>query len=391
YDSTQQQINQNGSNGYNVRVAYDKPLVPQKTFLSAGSYYNNTTSDVAVDAFYKRKTDGTYLPLELLRNHFLFDQKVFNVRLSLKQMLSANFSVSAGVSEERTAIHFDLLKTGTDTANTYWTLLPFFNLNKTWGDFNVTASYRKSIRRPGINELNPTRDFSDPYNIRGGNPTLLPSTANNFDLVIGRSKNSLYTNLGLGYNRVNAIFSPIRTLLGDGTTETIWQNISGKKEYEASMWSGYTLARKVRMNLSASYVYNQYSDYDKRVRRYRDAGSFTSNVSVNYVYKQVFTTTANVSYNRFANPQGLARSTVNMNLGFQARLLRRKLTLSLNMTDPFFQQRNRNYTYGPNFMLENFNSTQTRNYRFSIGYSFSKTTTKRPSATNKAIQELIKK
>lgn len=391
HDSTQQQINQNQSNGYSVRVAYDKPLLPQKTFLSVGTYYMHTTSDVAVDALYKRKTDGAYLPLELLRNHFLFYQDVFNLRLSVKQMLSTHFSISAGVSEERTAIQFDLLKTGTDTANAYWTLLPFFNLNKTWGDINLTASYRKSIRRPGINELNPTRDFSDPYNIRGGNPTLLPSTADNFDLVIGRSKNSLYTNLGLGYNRVNAIFSPIRTLLSDGTTETIWQNISGKKEFEASMWSGYTLAKKVRMNLSASYVYNQYSDYDKRVRRYRDAGSFTSNLNLNYVYKQIFTTTGNVSYNRFANPQGVARSTVNMNLGFQARLLHRKLTLALNMTDPFFQQRNRTYTYAPNFRLENFNSTQTRNFRISIGYSFSKTTTKRPAATNKAIQELNKR
>ncbi|HEV7331110.1 MAG TPA: outer membrane beta-barrel protein [Flavisolibacter sp.] len=390
YDSTQQQINHTENTGYNLRVAYDRPIVAQKTFLSVGSYYTHTASDVWVDALYKRKTDGMFLPLDLLSNFFLFYQDITNFRLSVKQVFQPGFSATAGVSEERTAIRFDLLKAGRDTFNAYWTLLPFFNLNRTWGDVNLSVSYRKSIRRPGINELNPTRDFSDPYNTRGGNPALLPSTADNFDLVIGRTKNSLYTNLGLGYNRVHTVFSPIRTLLADGATETIWQNISGKKEYEASMWSGYTVARKVRLNLSASYVYNRYSDYDKRFRRYRDAGSFTSNLNVNYVFKQNFTTTGNVSFNRFANPQGVARSTVSTNLGFQARLLRRKLTLALNMTDPFFQLRNRNYTFGPNFILENFNSTQTRNYRFSIGYSFSKTTTKRQTATEKAVQNLIK-
>jgi outer membrane receptor protein involved in Fe transport len=390
YDSTNQLINSTENTGYNVRIAYDRPIVRQKTFLSVGSYFTHSASDVRVDASYKNKLDGTFSPLDLQSNFFLFYQDITNFRLSVKQVFQPGFSATAGLSEEQTAIRFDLLKAGKDTANRYWTLLPFFNLNKTWGDVNLSVSYRKSIRRPGVNELNPTRDYSDPFNTRGGNPGLLPSTADNFDLVIGRSKNALYTNLGLGYNRVHTVFSPIRTLLGDGTTETIWQNISGKREYEASMWSGYTVARKLRLNISASYVYNRYSDYDKQFRRYRDAGSFTSNLNVNYTYKQNFTTSGNVSFNRFANPQGVARSTVNTNIGFQARLLNRKLTLALNMTDPFFQLRNRNYTYGPNFILENFNNTQTRNFRLSVGYGFSKTTTKRQTATEKAVQNLIK-
>lgn len=390
YDSTNQQVNGTENTGYNVRVAYDRPIVGQKTFLSVGGYFTHSASDVRVDAYYKNKLDGAFWPLDLQSNFFLFSQDITNFRLSLKQVFQPGFSATAGVSEEQTAIHFDLLKAGKDTSNRYWTLLPFFNLSKTWGDVNLSVSYRKSIRRPGVNELNPTRDYSDPFNTRGGNPGLLPSTADNFDLVIGRSKNSLYTNLGLGYNKVHTVFSPIRTLLGDGTTETIWQNISGKREYEASMWSGYTVARKLRLNVSASYVYNRYSDYDKQFRRYRDAGSFTSNLNVNYTFKQNFTTTGNLSFNRFASPQGVARSTVNTNIGLQARLLKRKLTLALNMTDPFFQLRNRNFTYGPNFVLENFNNTQTRNFRLSVGYGFSKTTTKRQTATEKAVQNLIK-
>ncbi len=390
YDSTNQQINGTENTGYNVRVAYDRPIIGEKTFLSVGSFYTHTASDVRVDALYKSKADGSFVPIDLQSNFFLFYQDITNFRLSLKQVFQPGFSATAGLSEERTGVRFDLLKEGRDTSNANWTLLPFFNLNKTWGDINLSISYRKSIRRPGVNELNPTRDYSDPYNTRGGNPGLLPSTADNFDLVIGRSKNALYTNLGFGYNRVHTVFSPIRTLLGDGTTETIWQNISGKREYEMSMWSGYTVARKLRLNVSASYVYNRYSDYDKQFRRYRDAGSFTSNMNLNYTFLQNFTTTGNVSFNRFANPQGVARSTVNTNLAFQARLLNRKLTLALNMTDPFFQLRNRNYTYGPNFILENFNNTQTRNFRLSVGYGFSKTTTKRQTATEKAVQNLIK-
>ena len=53
-------------------------------------------------------------------------------------------------------------------------------------------------------------------------------------------------------------------------------------------------------------------------------------------------------------------------------MLKKKLILTLNVIDPFVQQRNRTFTYGTNFTLENYSSTQTRNFRLSVGYSFSK-------------------
>ncbi|GAJ12864.1 unnamed protein product, partial [marine sediment metagenome] len=245
------------------------------------------------------------------------------------------FSFTAGLSMEETAIHFDLLKEGKDTANRYWTALPFANLNKTWANnINLTAAYRRTIRRPGINELNPTRDFSDPYNIRAGNPSLLASPAHNFDLVVGRSKGSFYGNIGIGYNIVEDIFNPIRELLANGITETIWQNISGRKEYEVSTWSGYTFSRQLRMNVSASYTHNQYSEYDKINRRYRDGGSLTSNLNTVFSIKDLYSATGSFTFNRFANPQGTVRNSVSMNLALQAKIFQKRMTLTLNMIDP---------------------------------------------------------
>jgi hypothetical protein len=390
-DSTQRQSNNTFSKGLNVRLAYDRPLFGNKTFLSIGGFRNHAFSDVDVQALYKRKTDGAMLPLDLLGNRFRFFQTVTNVRLAVKQFLGTNFSTTVGVAEEKTAIHFDLLKAGKDTSNRYWTLLPFFNVNKLWAsNLNLTFSYRRSIRRPGIYELNPTRDFSDPYNIRAGNPGLLASTADNFDLVLGRSKNGLYANVGVGYNLVNDIFNPIRTLLPDGTTEIIWQNISGRKEYEISTWSGYSFARKLRANVSASYTYNQYGDYDKQTRKYHDGGSFTSNLNTNYVFRELYTLSGNFTFNRFANPQGTVRSNVSMNLGLQAKLFGKKMTVALNMIDPFRQQENRTFTYGPNYTFENYNSTQSRNYRLSLGYNFTRSIKKRQPATSDALQKLSK-
>ena len=301
----------------------------------------------------------------------------------MKQLLGENFSTTGGLAAEWTHIRFDLLKEGSKAGHDYWSYLPFATISRNWKEgYNLSFSWRRTIRRPGVTELNPTIDSSDAYNIRSGNIGLRPSLAHNFDLVIGHTNKSFYANVGLGYNIVDDVFSQIRTRLSDTTTQIIWENISGRKEYEISTWSGYSLSRQAKINISASYIYSRYSDYDKQVRNYRDGGSFTSNLNMNYNLKDLYTATGSFTFNRFANPQGTVRSTVSMNIGLQAKLLRKKLTATINFIDPFVQQESRTYTYGTNFNLENYSTTQTRNYRLSIGYNFSRKQKKKVTTGN---------
>ncbi|MEO6071195.1 MAG: outer membrane beta-barrel family protein [Chitinophagaceae bacterium] len=304
--------------------------------------------------------------------------------------MGKEFSASAGLSAEATSILFELFKIDSTAKNRYWSVLPFANINKTWKDvLSISASYRRSIRRPGIGELNPTVDESDPYNIRFGNPGLRPSLSHNFDLVFGHSKNSFYANLGFGYNLVEDIFNALRTRISNDQTQTTWLNISSKKEYQTSMWSGYTVNKKIRLNVSGSYTYNQYSEFDKVQRKFRDGGSFTSNLNTNYTLKELYNATGSFTYNRFANPQGSVKSSVSMNLGLQAKMMKKKVTATLNIIDPLRQQENRTFTYGTNFSTEYFSTTETRNYRLSLSYNFTKSTSKKTAASQKVMQKAI--
>jgi hypothetical protein len=353
----------------------------KKSFLSFGSSYSRSNNHVVVDASYKKKPEGTMEPLDLLSNDFWFHQTISTLMGSLKHVLAPGFSFSAGLNAEQTGIFFELLKENRDVKNGYWTFLPFANLNKTWKDkLNLTLSYRRSIRRPGIGELNPTIDFGDPYNIRFGNEKLRASTSHNFDLVLGRTKPKYYVNIGLGYNVVEDVFSQVRTLLPEAKTQVTWENISGRKEYEVSSWSGLTFSKKLRLNTSASFVYNAYSVFDKTVRRFRDGGSFTSNMNFVFTPREVWNVTGGFNFNRFASPQGFARWTTSMNLGLQKRFFNRKMVVTVNTIDPFIQQQNRTFTYGTNFNLESYSSTRTRNYRLSVAYNFSNAPKKKSPA-----------
>jgi hypothetical protein len=376
-DSTQDQVTLNKSDGYNVRVNYDKPLFNKKTWLNLGAFYGRSNSHIDVDAGYIKKPDGVYVISDPLSNEFKFHQDIATYRVSVRQIIKENFSVTGGTSLEQTSIWFELFKEGRDARNKYWTWLPFANINRNWKEkLNMTIAYRKSIRRPGINQLNPAIDFGDPYNIRFGNENLEASTAHNFDLVLGRTKPKYFLNLGLGYNIVQDIFSTVRTLLPDGKTQITWENISGRKEYEVSTWGGVTIKKKFRANISASYTYNEYSSFDKKVNRYRDGGSFTSNINNTYTANDRFNVTGSFTFNRFANPQGYARWSWSMNLGVQKKFFDKKMTVTFNIIDPFLQE-TRNFTSGPRFELRSYNQAQTRNFRLTLGYNFTKSPAKK--------------
>lgn len=369
-DSTQQQLNDSWNHGYNLRINYDKLLDNKTTSFSTGVAMVANSNHVVLKTQYMKKPEQEYVISDLLSNDFGFKQLVHTARFSMKQRITETMSITAGVTAEVTDIQFEL-KDKSEINNDYTTWLPFANFNKRWEDvLNLSVAYRKTIRRPGIGNLNPSIDYGDPNNIRYGNPELAPTTAHNFDLVLGRNGDNYYTNLGFGYNIVQNIFSQIRNLVADGKTETTWQNIDDRHEYEISSWSGYTVSRKFRMNFSASYTYNKYSQYDKEKNKYRDGGTFTTSFNTNYSPKEVWNFNGNLTLNRFANPQGTVRSNVRMNLALQRKLFNKRLVLTLNAIDPIFQQKYTSFTFGPNYNLESFSNARTRSYRMTISYNF---------------------
>ena len=372
-DSTQLQLTDHRNNGLNLRVNYDRPLGNKRTFLSAGSFFTSSNSHVVTDASYLRKPQMDFVKSGLLSNDFRFRQGILNLRASAKHTFQKKLSISGGFAVEFTTVRFDLIRDNDRVRNEYWDLLPFANFNKIWeNDLNITFSYRRTIRRPGINEQNPSIDFSDPYNIRFGNPDLRASTAHNFDLVFGKTRPKYFFNAGGGYNIVENIFSLVRTLIPGEKTEVTWQNISGRREFEISTWNGLTVTKTVKANLSASYIYNVYSEFDRTVNRYCNGGSFTSNINSTYVPGDTWQLTSSFTLNRFANPQGFARWNLSTNVGAQRKFLDKRLVVTLNIIDPFVQQKIRNITYGTRFYYESYTSTQTRNFRLTAAWNFNR-------------------
>lgn len=192
----------------------------------------------------------------------------------------------------------------------------------------------------------------------------------------------------MGYNKVKDIIQRIRTLVADGKTQTTFNNITDRSEYEATLWGGYTFSRQFRLNTSAGYTYNKYSEYDKVVNKYRDGVSFYANLNYNFILTDRISFDGNLRYNSFADPQGRSRSNLSQNIGVQTKYFNKRVILSLNLIDIFAQQQYVTYTTGPNFTVQSVSNSNTRNIRVSLSYNLKKN---RASISNRQRRQIIEK
>lgn len=372
-DSTQNQFFNTFSNSFSGRLSYDKPF-NKKIILSTGATFQRNNYHSLLNTSFLSKTDSTFVQNELLSNDFKFHLNVSTIRAAATLILAKGLRIIAGVQAEHTQMDFEFFKgNSSDVANDYWNILPTLTIRKEFNkELNTSLVYRATIRRPGLNELNPNIDYSDPFNLRFGNPFLEPTLADNYDWTVSYIRGKYYFNTSVGYNKIKNIFNSIRTLIEAGKTQVTWQNIADRNEYEASVWGGYSFSKKFRMNTSVGYTFIEYGEAEKILYKYIDGSTFYTSVNFSFIPSSTLTFDGNARYSSFATPQGRSRSNLTMNLGVQKKFFNKRFIVGFNIIDPFRVQQQITQTFGTNFNLESFNSVNTRNFRISFSYQLNK-------------------
>ena len=375
-DSSLVQLTDNYVNSFYLHTNYNKPLNDSgNIFLTSGVTYTANTYHNILSTSYLRKADQVLVGNDLLSNNFYFHQSIFTARAAIVIGMPKQWRLIAGGQTENTVSDFRFIKgNSADADNAYWRFLPNVTLSKVFNKkLSMSWVYRETIRRPGMLELNPNIDYSDPYNIRFGNPTLFPALTNTYDLNVSYVEKKFSLNGSLGYNHVRDVYSSLRTLIDSGKTQTTYQNISDQDEFQGSFWTGISVTRKFRLNISAGYIYNKYGEREKELYRYIDGGSVYTTLNYTYAPDNLTVIEASNRYSSYANPQGKSRSNINMSISVQRKFLQKRLVVALAAIDPFGLQVYNGYTYGTNFNIESHSESNTQNFRISVSYQISKT------------------
>ena len=154
---------------YNGTVSYTEPITPQMTIeLTATHQRTNNISDRMV---YKTAHGETLLDTILSNNydnHFDHNRAGFNYRFVYK-----TWQLTTGVQYEQSLLYSSSNYGVVDRG--YYNLLPVVRFKYTFAQGeSASLDYDTNLNEPSISQLQPITDYSDPINIRVGNPDLNP-------------------------------------------------------------------------------------------------------------------------------------------------------------------------------------------------------------------------
>ncbi len=169
-----------------------------------------------------------------------YNQNIGAGYLAYTYSTKTKYTFKAGARYEMTDISALQDDTRTIDIPAYSNLVPSFNISKTFaGKYTVKTGYNLRIQRPGLQQLNPNINFTNPNNPTKGNPELRPEVTDNVEASFSASIKKIYVNLALFGRFTNNSIQQIVQEYGDDKTKflTSFENIGLEKAYGAN-WNG---------------------------------------------------------------------------------------------------------------------------------------------------------
>jgi outer membrane receptor protein involved in Fe transport len=322
-----------------------------------------------------KDASGTYITDLQLSNNFKNLQNVSSLYNSWQFNLEP-WSLKAGVRLEHTKITADFISSVTAVQQDYLNLLPTVSLSLTFKDkSSLGFGYSKRIQRPGIWELDPYVDRSNPNFEYSGNPNLRPVIANNFQLNFIRSKKtSLSMSLSHSFSNNTKqyiiLFNPVTKVNRWTASNTGSVNSTG-----INLNVGHPLTSRSNVNFTANVNYIFVKGYVNGLLKENDGmnGSFRGTAS--YRFENGWQISSSVGYRLYPDVllQGSGISIFESGLSMSKDLLKKKLSISASADNPFKKyQHFPNYIKEVDYEFENDGRGYFRAFSCSLNYKFGK-------------------
>jgi outer membrane receptor protein involved in Fe transport len=241
----------NENSSYNeeatFQLDYQTPISKNQMLeFGAKGITRNVTSDyqsyiAGADRIY-REVNTAILP----SNVFDYLQNIWSTYSSYTLTTKNKWSIKAGARYEYTDISASFLKKeGQNTViPPYGVLVPSFNMSKTFKSGTWRFSYNRRLQRPGIQNLNPNVNATNPLNISVGNPTLAPEFTNNYEVSYSKFIKQTYISTSFFVRNTTGAINQIREVRGD-TVKTTSQNIGNEDAYGMNVNLNINLSNKL--------------------------------------------------------------------------------------------------------------------------------------------------
>jgi hypothetical protein len=313
-----QQYNNSGSRTNTIQVDFTSPL-GKKLTIEAGTkaILRNNFSDYTLDD--RDSLSQLFEPNAGQTNNFNYRQDVYSLYNSYQLKLD-KWTAKAGLRLEHTAINADFTSVGVSVAPDYNNLIPSISIQRRFTSSSFNLGYTQRIQRPGISQLNPFIDLSNPQFVTTGNPGLRPELDNTFEFSYSHfGTNSI--NAGVSYAFSNNSIQNVSSLRVD--------SLNNRKDTVT-----YTTYQNLGSNRTLGFNFNTHINISKPL-------SFGINLQVKHVwlkgmYNGQFYTNQGFTGNTFFNTR--YKFDDGYAIGFNAAFITSDITLQGQSNDRFFSQ-----------------------------------------------------
>ena len=373
-----QQHNTAGSNVHTFQLYYVYPV--KKLTIEAGgkSILRGNYSDFTSENL--DNSTGQYVNNPNQTNEFNYQQNVYSLYNSYQLKLT-KWSAKAGLRLEHTHINADFASVGSVARQDYNNLIPSVSLQRSFKTGSINFGFTQRIQRPGIWQLNPFVDLSNPKFISTGNPNLKPELNNTFELNYSNfSKGSV--NVGLSYAFSNNSIQNVSNIVlqtnaagkQDTITSSTYQNLGTNKSVGFNVSANYTLIKKLSLSLNTQLSHVWLEGYYNR-QLYKNNGT-TGNASANLGYKFDNGYRFGVDFGYYSGDiqlQGRFSQYIYSSYSASKELFNKKLTIALAASNPY----SKFFKFSAITNTPDYNQTahfynRYRSFNISLNYKFGK-------------------
>ena len=248
--------NKSQNNEFTIQADYVQPLKNPKQKIETGVKFINRdiSSTYQLEDWYLGSTDFQIDPNRT--NILNYTQQVGAAYGQFTTPLTKNLSAIAGVRYEFTNIDGHQKEAGSDFSSQYNNLLPNLNLAYTFKNFSkLKLSYNMRIERPSIDYINPYVNYSDPYNLKQGNPYLVPEKTHNIEMAYSTFFGNTNLNWSAFYRHTGNAIENVTYVDDSSISHTSYQNIAKNNTIGLDFFGSTTILKNWMINLNGGLYY----------------------------------------------------------------------------------------------------------------------------------------
>ena len=368
----------------NLLLNYVHPF-NKTTFMEVGYSYKYNMADRNLKYAQQNDLIGPdYFNATNKSNQFIFNENIHAFYITYNSIFG-NLSYKLGLRAENTNNKGELINTNKVFKNSYLQFFPSMHFNIDLGkDRSVRFTYSRRLQRPNMNQLNPFGDYSDPRNVRSGNPALKPETTHSFELGFDKSKTKYTFSSTLFYRLQNNMITFIRNVDADGFGTITSGNLGISHNYGIELSGRYNPFKWWNISLDINGSGQTLVDSRFKDLKNKQNINYGFNFISNWTILKFWNIQTMYNFRGPSNfPQGKMQAMHGAELGMKFFALKGKLILNLRLSDIFNTRQFAVNASGYNFETSAIRKRDTRNFYIGITYRFgnndNKSTNKRRS------------